>query len=89
MTQVVESCRAGVLASMASNPIDVVKTRVMNMKVTPGEALPYRGVLDCAVKTVRAEGTVGAVQTLCSDCDSSGPVRDYTVSVVGADQEGD
>lgn len=74
------------LASVASNSIDVVKTRVMHVKVTPGEAPPYRGALDCAVKTVRAEGTVGAVQGLRSDCDSSGPVRDYSVSVVGADQ---
>ncbi|KAG0610687.1 hypothetical protein M758_7G083900 [Ceratodon purpureus] len=55
-TQVVASCGAGVLASVASNPIDVVKTRVMNMKTVAGEAPPYRGALDCAVKTVRAEG---------------------------------
>ena len=55
-TQVVASVGAGVLASVASNPIDVVKTRVMNMKVAEGEAAPYRGALDCAVKTVRAEG---------------------------------
>ena len=55
-TQVVASCGAGVLASVASNPIDVVKTRVMNMKIAEGEAAPYRGALDCAIKTVRSEG---------------------------------
>ena len=55
-TQVVASCGAGVLASVASNPIDVVKTRVMDMKVAEGQAAPYRGALDCAMKTVRSEG---------------------------------
>ena len=44
------------LASVASNPIDVVKTRVMNMKVAENSPPPYQGALDCAVKTVRAEG---------------------------------
>ena len=52
-THVAASLAAGVVAA---NPVDVVKTRVMNMRVEPGAAPPYAGAVDCAVKTVRAEG---------------------------------
>ncbi|XP_024381398.1 mitochondrial uncoupling protein 4 [Physcomitrium patens] len=72
-TQVVASCGAGVLASVASNPIDVVKTRVMNMKVTPGEGAPYRGALDCAVKTVRAEGPMALYKGFVPTVTRQGP----------------
>lgn len=72
-TQVVASCGAGVLASVASNPIDVVKTRVMNMKVAAGEAAPYRGALDCAVKTVRAEGPLALYKGFIPTVTRQGP----------------
>jgi len=72
-TQIVASCGAGVLASVASNPIDVVKTRVMNMKVTPGEAPPYRGAWDCAVKTVRAEGPLALYKGFVPTVTRQGP----------------
>jgi solute carrier family 25 oxoglutarate transporter 11 len=72
-TQVVASCGAGVLASVASNPIDVVKTRVMNMKVGAGEAAPYRGALDCAVKTVRAEGPLALYKGFVPTVTRQGP----------------
>ncbi|XP_013631016.1 PREDICTED: mitochondrial uncoupling protein 5 [Brassica oleracea var. oleracea] len=55
-THVTSSFAAGVVASVASNPVDVIKTRVMNMKVVAGTAPPYKGAVDCALKTVRAEG---------------------------------
>ena len=42
---------AGFFASCTSNPIDVVKTRIMNM--TPGQ---YKGPIDCVTTTVRQEG---------------------------------
>ncbi|KAJ0239703.1 Mitochondrial uncoupling protein 4 [Hirschfeldia incana] len=70
-THVVASFAAGIVAAVASNPVDVVKTRVMNMKVDArggGEAR-YKGAWDCAVKTVRAEGPMalykGFVPTVC------------------------
>ncbi|KAG0562897.1 hypothetical protein KC19_9G180800 [Ceratodon purpureus] len=72
-TQVVASCGAGILASVASNPIDVVKTRVMNMKVADGEAAPYRGALDCAVKTVRAEGPMALYKGFIPTVTRQGP----------------
>ncbi|XP_007018201.2 PREDICTED: mitochondrial uncoupling protein 5 [Theobroma cacao] len=55
-THVAASFAAGVVAAVASNPVDVIKTRVMNMKVEPGKALPYNGAIDCLMKTVRREG---------------------------------
>ena len=36
--------------------MDVVKTRVMHMKVEAGKAHPYSEAVDCVVKTVKAEG---------------------------------
>lgn len=72
-TQVVASCGAGVLASVASNPIDVVKTRVMNMKVAAGEVPPYRGALDCAVKTVRSEGPMALYKGFIPTVTRQGP----------------
>lgn len=71
-TQVVASCGAGVLASVASNPIDVVKTRVMNMKVDGG-APPYRGALDCAIKTLRAEGPMALYKGFVPTVTRQGP----------------
>lgn len=55
-THVTASFAAGFVASVASNPVDVIKTRVMNMKVQAGVAPPYKGAVDCALKTVKAEG---------------------------------
>lgn len=55
-THVLASFAAGFVASVASNPVDVIKTRVMNMKVEAGVAPPYKGAVDCALKTVKAEG---------------------------------
>lgn len=42
---------AGFVASCTSNPIDVIKTRMMNMK--PGQ---YNGPIDCFLKTINHEG---------------------------------
>uniref|UniRef100_A0A7I4D2N4 Uncharacterized protein n=1 Tax=Physcomitrium patens TaxID=3218 RepID=A0A7I4D2N4_PHYPA len=72
-TQVVATCGAGVLASVASNPIDVVKMRVMNMKVGAGEVAPYRGALDCAVKTVRTEGPMALYKGFVPTVTRQGP----------------
>ncbi|EFJ32707.1 hypothetical protein SELMODRAFT_168360 [Selaginella moellendorffii] len=54
-THVGASLVAGFVASVASNPVDVIKTRVMS--VGAGDAR-YSGSLDCAIKTVRGEGAM-------------------------------
>ncbi|KAE9614467.1 hypothetical protein Lal_00012235 [Lupinus albus] len=68
-THVTTSFGAGLVAAVASNPVDVIKTRVMNMKVEPGAAPPYSGALDCALKTIHVEGPMalykGFIPTIC------------------------
>lgn len=72
-THVTASIAAGVVAAAASNPVDVIKTRVMNMRVEPGEAPLYTGALDCAVKTVRAEGIMALYRGFIPTVSRQGP----------------
>ncbi|CAK9148983.1 unnamed protein product [Ilex paraguariensis] len=72
-THVTASFAAGFVAAVASNPIAVIKTRVMNMKVEAGMAPPYRGALDCALKTVRAEGPMSLYKGFIPTISRQGP----------------
>lgn len=72
-THVTASFAAGFVAAVASNPVDVIKTRVMNMKVEPGAAAPYSGALDCALKTVRAEGPMALYKGFIPTISRQGP----------------
>ncbi|KAL1569677.1 Mitochondrial uncoupling protein 5 [Salvia divinorum] len=69
-THVTASFAAGFVAAVASNPVDVVKTRVMNMKV---EAAPYSGALDCAVKMIKAEGPLALYKGFIPTISRQGP----------------
>lgn len=72
-THVSASFAAGIVAAVASNPVDVVKTRVMNMKVGAGVKPAYDGALDCAVKTVRAEGLMSLYKGFIPTVSRQGP----------------
>ncbi|KAK3030731.1 hypothetical protein RJ639_036535 [Escallonia herrerae] len=72
-THVTASFAAGFVAAVASNPIDVIKTRVMNMKVEPGVVPPYSGALDCALKTVRSEGPLALYKGFIPTISRQGP----------------
>ncbi|XP_077214156.1 mitochondrial uncoupling protein 5-like [Tasmannia lanceolata] len=72
-THVTASFAAGFVASVASNPVDVIKTRVMNMKVGPGGEAPYAGALDCAMKTVRTEGPMALYKGFIPTITRQGP----------------
>ncbi|GAV59243.1 Mito_carr domain-containing protein, partial [Cephalotus follicularis] len=72
-THVTASFAAGFVAAVASNPVDVIKTRVMNMKVEKGNAPPYKGALDCALKTVRAEGPMALYKGFIPTISRQGP----------------
>ncbi|XP_057448550.1 mitochondrial uncoupling protein 5 [Lotus japonicus] len=72
-THVTASFAAGFVAAVASNPVDVIKTRVMNMKVEPGAEPPYAGALDCALKTVRAEGPMALYKGFIPTISRQGP----------------
>lgn len=50
---ILASCIASVTGSLAANPFDVIKSRMMNQKT---DGVRYRGMLQCAIKTVRSEG---------------------------------
>lgn len=72
-THVTASFAAGFVASVASNPVDVIKTRVMNMKVEAGAPPPYSGAIDCAMKTVRAEGPMALYKGFIPTISRQGP----------------
>ncbi|XP_028783982.1 mitochondrial uncoupling protein 5 [Neltuma alba] len=72
-THVTASFVAGFVAAVATNPVDVLKTRVMNMKVEEGGKPPYSGAIDCAVKTVRAEGPMALYKGFIPTISRQGP----------------
>nr|XP_043606257.1 mitochondrial uncoupling protein 5-like [Erigeron canadensis] len=72
-THVSASFAAGFVASVASNPVDVIKTRVMNMKVVAGQEPPYKGAVDCALKTIKAEGPMALYKGFIPTISRQGP----------------
>ncbi|KAK2075317.1 hypothetical protein P8C59_009451 [Phyllachora maydis] len=50
------SAVAGFFASFFSLPFDFIKTRLQKQQRGPDGRLPYKGMLDCAVKVARQEG---------------------------------
>lgn len=52
----VASFIAGLIATITTSPVDVIKTRYQN---TPAHLGIYSGVFDCFVKSVKAEGVFG------------------------------
>jgi len=44
------------VASLTSNPVDVLKTRLMSMRPDAAGSMPYKGLADCCVKMVSEEG---------------------------------
>lgn len=59
-TRLAASATAGFTAALFSLPFDLVKSRLMAQKPNPltGE-MPYKGVVDCAIKIARGEGPLG------------------------------
>ena len=47
---------AGACATVLSLPFDNVKTKLQKMKKSPDGTFPYKGVLDCIMKTAQHEG---------------------------------
>lgn len=47
---------AGFFASACSLPFDFVKTRIQKMEPLPDGTFPYKGPVDCAIKTFTKEG---------------------------------
>jgi solute carrier family 25 oxoglutarate transporter 11 len=53
---IVSSLMASFIGSFASLPLDNAKTKLQKMKAVNG-VLPYQGIVDCMLKTVKSEGT--------------------------------
>lgn len=50
---------SAVATSTASLPFDNIKTKLQKMKRLPDGTMPYKGFIDCAVKTASREGVTG------------------------------
>ena len=50
---------SAVATSCASLPFDNIKTKLQKMKRAPDGTMPYKGFVDCAVKTAANEGILG------------------------------
>lgn len=53
LNMVASTLMASYLGTVASQPFDVVKSRIQNMKVPETGQAPYAGALDCAAKCLR------------------------------------
>lgn len=58
-TNLAASACAGFFASFMSLPFDNVKTKLQRMKRGADGVYPYRGMTDCAIKTIAKEGPLG------------------------------
>jgi len=49
----------GACLVMVGHPLDLIKVKLQTMQVVPGQEPPYKGLVDCAQKTIRKEGPFG------------------------------
>uniref|UniRef100_A0ACB8FX63 Uncharacterized protein n=1 Tax=Sphaerodactylus townsendi TaxID=933632 RepID=A0ACB8FX63_9SAUR len=56
LTHFISSFTCGLAGAIASNPVDVVRTRLMNQRALVGSVDLYKGTLDGLVKTWKSEG---------------------------------
>jgi hypothetical protein len=68
VTHFTASFLAGLLATMMSQPVDVIKTRLMSAPA--GE---YKGALDCLTRTVRNEGPLALMKGFVPSFTRLGP----------------
>jgi len=56
LKQVISGGVGGMCLVFVGQPFDTIKVRIQTMEVVKGQEPPYRGVWDCAMKTMRKEG---------------------------------
>mmetsp|Transcript_5109 Transcript_5109/g.8764 ORF Transcript_5109/g.8764 Transcript_5109/m.8764 type:complete len:313 (+) Transcript_5109:211-1149(+) len=49
----------GACLVMVGHPLDLIKVKLQTMTVVPGKEPPYKGLMDCARKTIVREGPLG------------------------------
>ena len=56
-TSLIASAISGFVCAFTTLPFDLIKCRMMNMRVDPATGkLPYKNLVDCAIKILRVEG---------------------------------
>jgi len=55
-TNLLSSAAAGVACAFTSLPFDMIKSRLMNMRVDAAGNMPYAGFVDCVTKVLHNEG---------------------------------
>ena len=58
-SRIVTSVLSGIVCATVSLPSDNIKTKLQKMKAGPDGKLPYNGLLDCFVKSIKREGFFG------------------------------
>jgi solute carrier family 25 oxoglutarate transporter 11 len=53
---IVSSCLASFLGSFSALPFDNTKTKIQKMQKAPDGSYPYKGMIDCFLKSVQKEG---------------------------------
>ncbi len=56
---IMASTISGGIAATMSLPFDNVKTKLQKMTQNPDGTMPYKGLVDCAMKTASREGITG------------------------------
>jgi hypothetical protein len=73
----VSSMMSGVMCALTTSPIDLVKTRIMNQR---HDNILYNGIIDCFIKTYKAEGFKGLYKGFTPQWMRIGPIT--TISLV-------
>uniref|UniRef100_A0A146LY52 Kidney mitochondrial carrier protein 1 n=1 Tax=Lygus hesperus TaxID=30085 RepID=A0A146LY52_LYGHE len=56
VTHLVSSATAGVVAAVSSQPVDLIKNRLMHQSVLPDGTHQYTGMTQCGIDIIRREG---------------------------------
>jgi solute carrier family 25 oxoglutarate transporter 11 len=59
LTRIVSVSLTGFVASAAALPFDNIKMKLMKMSPDKNGKMPYKGVVDCAMKSIKREGFKG------------------------------
>lgn len=66
-THLMSSATAGIVAAICSQPIDLIKNRLMNQSVSPDSKLQYTGMTQCGIDIIRKEGFLALFKGLSAN----------------------
>lgn len=81
----VSGIASGVSIVVAGHPLDTIKVRLQTQPMPkPGEAPQFKGVIDCAAKTIRHEGVRGLFKGMVSPLMGVPPIYAVVFGVYGS-----